>query len=150
MLIRSKRSLGLVSKDHKECKRDVAVHHPGVLSKGFFLLADRFLFRISLLHSFLPYNMDPSQPTTIAAPRPVTSSSNLCFEIIRNILFYLPRTIVDSGFELESDSNLMCSEVCMNWLVVSRQFALWNVERNSGWPRMNSTRSLVLKYASGL
>jgi hypothetical protein len=66
----------------------------------------------------------------------------------------------------------MCARVCVNWHKISRHLAFWGVElkteeearrflaalnsneafaeRNPGWPRINSTRSLVLGNVNGL
>jgi hypothetical protein len=93
-------------------------------------------------------------------------SNGLCFELIHEILSNLPRTTVDQRFASSSDSNLSFSGVSKNFLTVGRSLAFHQVslkteedarrflaalqsnenfgKRNPGWPRLNSTRSLVL------
>jgi hypothetical protein len=94
------------------------------------------------------------------------------FELLSKILSFLPRCIVNSEYDPARDSNLMCSGVSLNWHTVARRSANWQVdvkpeakarrflaalmsndsfvERNPGWPRLDSTRSLVLGNVSGL
>jgi hypothetical protein len=94
------------------------------------------------------------------------------YELLSKIMSFLPRTYVNSDFDPASDSNLACAKVCVNWLTISRSLAFRGVklrnedearrflaalvsneafaERNPGWPRMNSTKSLVLGKVSGL
>jgi hypothetical protein len=94
------------------------------------------------------------------------------YELLSKILSFLPRYIVNSEYDPSSDSNLMCARVCGNWHTVARRSANWFVELkneeearrflaalvsneafaelNSGWPLMNSTRSLGLGDVSGL
>jgi hypothetical protein len=88
------------------------------------------------------------------------------YELLSTILSFLPRSVVDLFFDPASDSNLLCSRVCGNWHSVSRIFAFWSielkteeearrflatllaneayVERNPGWPLINSTLVLGL------
>jgi hypothetical protein len=116
--------------------------------------------------------MDYNLPITLSAPRPITSSSDLCFDVLDTILSHLPRSILNTLLSHTIDSNLMCAGVCNHWLVVSRRYAYWCLklgeeeeaqqflaalvsneafaERNPGWPRMNSTRYLVLEDVSGM
>jgi hypothetical protein len=91
---------------------------------------------------------------------------------------FLPRAHVNSDYNRDvdkdpaEDSNLMCARVCLNWHKISRHLAFWGVElkteeearrflaalvlnedfieRSPGWPRMNSTRYLVLGNVNGL
>jgi hypothetical protein len=94
------------------------------------------------------------------------------FELLSKILSLLPRSYFDSDFDQASDSNMMCARVCGNWQKVARRCANWFVELkteeearrflaalvsnkafaelNPGWPRFNSTRSLILGEVSGL
>jgi hypothetical protein len=94
------------------------------------------------------------------------------YELLSKILSFLPRSIFNSQYDPARDSNLTCARVCGNWHKVSRLYAFWIVylggeenarrflaalvsneafaERNPGWPRMNSTRSLVIDDVSGL
>jgi hypothetical protein len=115
--------------------------------------------------------MDPSQSST-TAPKSATLSSDMCYEIIDQILSFLPQNVVNYEYNPTEDIILICSGVCMNWHTVARRFANWFVElkdeeearrflsallsnqafaeRKPCWPRMNSTRSLVLGDVSGL
>jgi hypothetical protein len=113
--------------------------------------------------------MDPSQSTTTPSPRLAEMSNGLCFELLQEILSHLPLTRVDmryQRFDPARDSNLSFSGVSKNFLTVGRLLAFHQVmlkteedarrflsalhsneeyaERNPGWPRMNSTRSLDL------
>jgi hypothetical protein len=104
------------------------------------------------------------------------------YELLSKILSFLPRSVSDtiprSVFDTtynpvrESDSNLMCSRVCKNWLKVSRRLAFSRVvlrnekearrflaallsneafvDRYPAWPLMNSTKTLRLGKVNGL
>jgi hypothetical protein len=109
--------------------------------------------------------MDPSQSFAIPL------SPFEVFELLTEILSLLPRTYINRRPYPANDSNLMCAGVCMRFLKVSRLSAFWSVElkteeearrflaalvsnevfveRNPGWPRINSTRSLILGNVSG-
>jgi hypothetical protein len=116
--------------------------------------------------------MDPSQSST-ATLKSATASSDLCYEIVDQILSFLPRSYFNSKFDPAIDNSILkCSGVCMNWHTVARRSAYFWVElkneeearrflaalvsnasfaeRNPGWPLMNSTRSLDLGDVSGL
>jgi hypothetical protein len=112
--------------------------------------------------------INQEQPST----KPPTASSNFCYEIIDQILSFLPRSLVNSEFDPASDSNLMCAGVCMNWLTVARRSAKWFVELrneeearrflaamesneafvkvNPKWPSMNASRSLRIGKVNSL
>jgi hypothetical protein len=120
--------------------------------------------------------MDPSQSTTAPSPRLAEITNGLCFELIQEMLSHLPLTTVDKqfdSFDPALDWNLLFSGVSKNFLTVGRSLAFHQVslkteedasrflsalhsneefaERNPGWPRMNSTRSLFLgESVSGL
>jgi hypothetical protein len=94
------------------------------------------------------------------------------YELLSKIMSFLPRYIVNSRYNPARDSNLMCAGVCVNWHTVARRSANWwveltteeearrfltallsndaFVELNPGWPRMDSTRTLILGDVSGL
>jgi hypothetical protein len=100
------------------------------------------------------------------------------YELLSKIMSFLPRAHVNFDYNRADDydpadeSNLMCASVCVNWHKISRHLAFWGVElkteeearrflaalisneafaeRNPGWPRMNSTRTLVLGNVNGL
>jgi hypothetical protein len=120
------------------------------------------------------FEMDPSQSTTIPSPRLAEMSNGLCFELIQEMLSHLPLTTIDrqyQRFDPVQDSNLTFSGVSKNFLTVGRSLAFYQVslktkdearrflaalqsneefaERNPGWPRMNSTRSLFLGASVG-
>ena len=114
--------------------------------------------------------MDPTHQSTTS--RQTSISSNLCYELIQDIQSHLPRYCIDGLPDHEDIRLMMCSGVSKNWLIVSRQFAFWDVnlgeedeavrylaafqsndafiEQNPGWPRMNSTRALTLGNVCGM
>jgi hypothetical protein len=141
-----------------------------IASLSFFIL----LFSIDppLTNIYIPsINMDSYQPATNPSPRLAEMSNGLCFELIQEILSHLPLSTVDQRFDPARDSNSVFSRVSKNFLTVGRLLAFWKVilktedkarrflaalqsneefaERNPGWPRMNSTRSLDLGASVG-
>jgi hypothetical protein len=140
-----------------------------ILYFGNFDFSSFFLDLIKLT-IFLFHDMDPFQ-SYIVTLKPESSSSDLCFEIIDKILSFLPRYVA-TKYNQNRDSILICARVCGNWHNVARRFANWFVDlkneedarrflaalvsndafikRDPGWPRMNSTRCLVLGNVSGL